>query len=111
MDHMGAGWHAPAPAGDAHAGAAGGGTGARHRGISGARAAPGRCGAPHVRALPPAACRTLSPRGARREPALGVARAEIGRAAWRGRGEISGGAGSLKKKKKKKTTTAAPREG
>src|SRR3989475_5621729 len=27
---------------------------------------------------------------------------EIGRGAWRGRGEISGGAGSLKKKKKKK---------
>src|SRR5256885_6326019 len=27
---------------------------------------------------------------------------EIGRGAWRGRGEISGGGGSLKKKKKKK---------
>src|SRR5256714_11740457 len=73
MARMGAGRHAPAGAGDAHAGAARGGTGARHRGISGARAAPGRCGAPHVRALPAAALRTLSPWGARREPALGVA--------------------------------------
>src|SRR5947207_12995723 len=89
MARMGAGRHAPAPAGDAHAGAARGGTGARHRGISGARAAPGRCGAPHVRALPAAALRTLSPWGARREPALGVARASSapearGRAATEG---------------------------
>src|SRR5882724_4385229 len=74
MAHMGAGQHAPAPAGDAHAGATGGGTGARHRGISGARAAPGRCSAPHVRAFLPAAQRTHSPWGTRRWSTLGVAR-------------------------------------
>src|SRR5256885_5797305 len=94
MARMGAGRHAPAPAGDAHAGAARGGTGARHRGISGARAAPGRCGAPHVRALPAAALRTLSPWGARREPALGVARASSPPDAPRGaatEGPASGG--------------------
>src|SRR2546430_16144313 len=40
----------------------------------------------------------------------GGLRQEIGRASWRGRGEISVGAGSLKKKKKKKNYngTAAP---
>src|SRR2546426_9600422 len=42
-------------------------------------------------------CDGGSGRGGRR----GCAR-EIGRAAWRGRGEISGGGGSFKKKKKKK---------
>src|SRR2546429_3876415 len=36
-----------------------------------------------------------------RSPCCGGAM-EIGRASWRGRGEISGGAGSFKKKKKKK---------
>src|SRR2546427_12774149 len=38
-------------------------------------------------------------RGPRTAP--GAGEEEIGRASWRGRGEISGGAGSLKKKKKK----------
>src|SRR5256885_8249718 len=35
---------------------------------------------------------------------------QIGRGAWRGRGEISGGAGSLKKKKKKKRKRGSEKE-
>src|SRR5260370_1032921 len=74
MAHLGAGRHAPAPAGDAHAGAAGGGTGARHRGISGARATSGCCGAPDVRAVLPTPVRTHSPWVATRSSTVGVAR-------------------------------------